>query len=48
MGVLLRLTGEPAGSYFNGALGVLPDYQDAAENLANSNRSIITDTQIRV
>ena len=48
MGVLLRLTGEPAGSYFSEALGILPDYQDDAENLASGSRRIITDTQIRV
>ncbi len=48
MGVLLRLTGEAGGSYFSDALSVLPDYRDAAENLANGRKGIITDTQIRV
>ena len=48
MGVLLRLTGEAATSYFSEALKILPDYQDALENLASGGRRIITDTQIRV
>lgn len=48
MGVLLRLTGETGGSCFSDALSILPDYQDAADNLASGSRGIITDTQIRV